>query len=108
MARRKGRGRWLPRRWSDHEGATPSLGPAAVILAVAGFLVFSFPGSAWERTALEALPPERITREAEPRRQPVPRQSLATRCTGYGFQATPGSEKRFAHHFSPVPVTNPL
>src|SRR6266478_4296684 len=34
-----------------------------------------FPGSAWEPTALEALPPE-----AEPRAQCVPRQSLGTRC----------------------------
>src|SRR5450755_3726399 len=45
--------------------------------------ILSFPGSAWERTALEALPPVSAIREAEPRRQLVPRQSLGTRrfCT---------------------------
>ena len=38
---------------------------------------FSFPGSAWERTAPEALP--RVTApQAEPARQWVPRQSLGT------------------------------
>ena len=41
----------------------------------------SFPGSAWERTAREALPPVGEAREAEPRRQPVPRRSLGTRNT---------------------------
>src|SRR5438132_1688151 len=38
---------------------------------------FSFPGSAWERTAREAPP-----REAEPPVQRVPRQSLGTRVFG--------------------------
>ena len=41
--------------------------------------LFSFPGSAWERTALEALPPVRAIREAEPRKQSAPRQSLGAR-----------------------------
>ena len=39
-------------------------------------LVFSFPGSAWERTVSEALPRVLSTRQAEPARQGVPRQSL--------------------------------
>jgi len=39
----------------------------------------SFPGSAWERTAREALPPFVCRREAEPRKQCVPRRSLGTR-----------------------------
>src|SRR5665213_3305497 len=43
------------------------------------FVVSSFPGSAWERTAWQALPAEWIRREAEPRIQCVPRQSLGTR-----------------------------
>jgi hypothetical protein len=43
---------------------------------VADDLKLSFPGSAWERTTAEALPPEprvavawRVAREAEPRRK---------------------------------------
>ncbi len=39
-------------------------------------LLISFPGSAWERAGLEALPPLRL---AEPAMQWVPRQSLGTR-----------------------------
>src|SRR5450631_3000051 len=39
----------------------------------------SLPGSAWERTACEALPRGTYGREAEPPEQFVPRQSLGTR-----------------------------
>ena len=43
----------------------------------------SFPGSAWERTVLEALPPadddQTTIRQAEPAIHWVPRQSLGTR-----------------------------
>ena len=39
-----------------------------------------FPGSAWEPTALQALPEKNV--EAEPLKQRVPRQSLGTRETG--------------------------
>jgi ATP cone domain len=44
----------------------------------------SFPGSAWERTACEALPRVRCGLEAEPPGQCVPRQSLGTRGSSAG------------------------
>jgi len=51
------------------------LGPAkALIITPAKASNTSFPGSAWERSALQALP----AFEAEPRMQCVPRQSLGT------------------------------
>ena len=42
----------------------------------------SFPGSAWERDALEAPPPTGSGREAEPRMHCVTRRSLVTRDGG--------------------------
>src|SRR2546423_957621 len=39
----------------------------------------SFPGSAWERAAREALTPVKNRSEAEPRKQCIPRRSLGTR-----------------------------
>src|SRR5450755_379019 len=46
-------------------------------------MVFSHPGSAWVRTACEALPRGSYKREAEPPEQCVPRQSLGTRRAGF-------------------------
>src|SRR5207244_10087584 len=47
------------------------------VMTIIAKIAFSFPGSAWERTAREAPP-----REAEPRVHWVPRQSLGTRGLG--------------------------
>ncbi len=48
--------------------------------------LFSFPGSAWERTAREALPLLPNKRQAEPAGQCVPRRSLGTRIAVVSFR----------------------
>ena len=61
----------------------------------------SFPGSAWERDASEALPrftdglrPQRTYRQAEPAPHCVPRQSLGTSGAGTCAQAAKGCGRR--------------
>ena len=64
----------------------PQKNEILALLAEHHQLCFSFPGSAWERTAPEALPRVAMQmkrecptiRQAEPARQWVPKQSLGT------------------------------
>ena len=102
--RREGRGAWAsllrPSKWprvhvpANGERVWPAASPAQPSHAgrtenrCARGKRSSFPGSAWERGAWQALPAERTRREAEPPRQCVPRRSLGTRAN---LRAAPGN-----------------